>query len=392
MRVYYRLTLIKRYESACVDIVIPFGERAAPFDLEPAERRTGVLMAFAALLNHFLFACALAVLAAIATYVMRRVSILDIPNHRSSHEQPVPNGGGVAIVLTVLVGFLAVYLAGDLVPIAESHMLGLGVASVVIVFVGLLDDLKKLQSFRIKLVTQIFAAGVLVGFDIVIRDVTLPFAGNIALGWWAYPVTLIWVIGLTNAFNFMDGLNGLAAGTAVICSAFFGLISFFEGSLFIYMLCYVMAAASLGFLPFNFPRARIFMGDVGSQFLGFMFAALAVIAAENDVSRTSMIVMPLLFFHFIFDTVFTLFRRLWAGEEVTQAHRSHLYQLLNRIGWSHVRVSALQYGFAVLQGLGVLAILLDKSVEPSLIIVPFLAVQLLYMVIVMRAARRCGLV
>jgi UDP-GlcNAc:undecaprenyl-phosphate/decaprenyl-phosphate GlcNAc-1-phosphate transferase len=349
-------------------------------------------MAFAELLNHFLFSCALAALAAIATYVMRRVSILDIPNHRSSHEQPVPNGGGVAIVLTVFVGFSAVYLAGDQVRMAESHLLGLGVASVAIVFVGLLDDLKKLQSFRIKLMTQISAAGVLLGFDIVIRNVALPFAGDVALGWWGYPVTLIWVIGLTNAFNFMDGLNGLAAGTAAICAAFFGLISFSEGSPFIYILCYVMAAASLGFLPFNFPRARIFMGDVGSQFLGFMFAALAVIAAEIDVSPTSMIVVPLLFFHFIFDTVFTMFRRFRAGENVTQAHRSHLYQLLNRIGWSHGRVSALQYGFAVLQGLGVLVVLYDGSVEPSLLIVPFLTVQLLYMAIVMRVARRHDLV
>jgi UDP-GlcNAc:undecaprenyl-phosphate/decaprenyl-phosphate GlcNAc-1-phosphate transferase len=348
-------------------------------------------MAFAALLNHLVFACALSGLAAIVTYVMCRVRMLDIPNHRSSHEQPVPNGGGVAIVLTVFIGFLAVYLVSDQGQIAERQMLGLGIAALAIVFVSLLDDLKKIHSFQIKLMTQILAACVLLGFDIVIRDITLPFAGSVALGGWAYPITLVWVIGLTNVFNFMDGLNGLAAGTAVICSAFFGVISFVEGAQLIHILSYVMLAASLGFLPFNFPRARIFMGDVGSQFLGFMFAALAVIGAESDISQTSMLVMPLLFFHFIFDTVFTFFRRLYAGEDVTQAHRSHLYQLLNRIGWSHIQVGALQYGFAFLQGLAVLFLVTKNSSEQLLIIVPFLAVQLVYMVLVMRAATSRGL-
>lgn len=349
-------------------------------------------MALAAFLDHLLFACFLCALAAIATYFMQRIRILDVPNHRSSHEQPVPNSGGVAIVLAVFAGFAVVYAASDQVRIAEKNMLGLGLAAVAIVFVSLLDDLKKLQSFKIKLATQILAAAVLLGFDIVIRELTLPFLGSTALGWLAYPVTLIWVIGLTNIFNFMDGLNGLAGGTAVIVSTFFVLITYSEGSLFIYILSYVMLSATLGFLPFNFPRARIFMGDVGSQFLGFMFAALAVIAAEYDASRTSMMIMPLLFFHFIFDTFFTFFRRLLAGEDVTQAHRSHLYQLLNRMGWSHVRVSLLQHGFAILQGIGAVVMLFDKTAERSLIVIPFFLLQIVYMLLVMRAARRRGLV
>jgi len=349
-------------------------------------------MALAAFLDHLLFACFLCALAAVATYFMQRIRILDVPNYRSSHEQPVPNSGGVAIVLAVFTGFVVVYAVSDQVRIAERHMFGLGLSAVAIVVVSLLDDLKKLQSFQIKLATQILAAAVLLGFDIVIRELTLPFVGSIALGWLAYPVTLLWVIGLTNIFNFMDGLNGLAGGTAVIVSTFFVLITFGEGSLFIYILSYVLLAATLGFLPFNFPRARIFMGDVGSQFLGFMFAALAVIAAEYDASRTSMMIMPLLFLHFIFDTIFTFFRRLFAGEDVTQAHRSHLYQLLNRMGWSHVQVSLLQYGFAALQGIGAILMLGDQSAERSLIVVPFLLLQLVYMILVMRAARRRGLV
>ena len=111
-----------------------------------------------------------------------------------------------------------------------------------------------------------------------------------------------------------------------------------------------MAASAAGFLLFNFPKARLFMGDVGSQFIGFAFAALAVIAAEIDASRTSFLVVPLLFFNFIFDTIFTLLRRALRGEDITQAHRTHLYQLLNRIGWSHVQVSLLHFLMTALQG------------------------------------------
>jgi len=322
---------------------------------------------------------------------MMRVRILDIPNHRSSHERPVPNSGGVAIALTVMIGFATVYAISE-TRIAERHMIGLGVAALAIIAVSVLDDLGKLQTFKLKLATQLFAAALLLGFDIVIRDITLPMIGSISLGVWGYPITLIWLIALTNIFNFMDGLNGLAAGTAVLVAGFFGLFTFMRGSLFVYILCYVVLAAALGFLIFNFPRGRIFMGDVGSQFLGFLFAALTVIAAEYDASRTSLLLMPLLFFHFIFDTTFTFLRRLLAGQDVTQGHRTHLYQLLNRLGWSHVAVSTLHYGMVIAQALGALWLLQMQSAMRAFVILPFFAAELIYMALVMRAARRRGLV
>src|SRR3546814_18292312 len=121
---------------------------------------------------------------------------------------------------------------------------------------------------------------------------------------------------MTNMFNFMDGLDGLAGGTAVLVAAAFALITDLQGSLFVYILSYALFAAALGFFIFNFPVARIFMGDVGSQFLGFAFDAIAVIAAEYDAARTSLLIMPLLFCNFLFDTVFNFCRRFVAGENV----------------------------------------------------------------------------
>lgn len=341
--------------------------------------------------THLSFALALFLLSAAVTGLMMRVRILDVPNHRSSHEQPVPNSGGVAIALTVVIGFGLVYAVSE-TRIAEHHMLGLGVATVAIIVVGLLDDLGRLRTFKLKLATQIVAATLLLVFGIVIKEVTLPRVGTIYVGWWGYPITLVWVIAMTNIFNFMDGLNGLAAGTAVLVAAAFGLFTFIEGSLFVYILCYVILAAALGFFIFNFPRGRIFMGDVGSQFLGFMFATISVIAAGYDTSRTTLLLMPLLFFHFIFDTTFTFCRRLLAGEDVTQGHRSHLYQLLNRIGWSHIQVTLLHFAMSGLQTLGGLWLLQIYSRNRVIVFLPFVIAEIVYAVLVTRAARRRGLI
>jgi len=232
---------------------------------------------------------------------------------------------------------------------------------------------------------------VLLAFGIVFSRVSLPGIGAIDLGWLGYPLTVIWVVALTNMFNFMDGLNGLAGGTAVIVSAFLCAVTFMEGSFFVYMFCYIMAAGAAGFLVFNFPHARLFMGDVGSQFVGFSFAALAVIAAEIDASRTSFLVVPLLFFNFIFDTVFTLCRRGLRGENVTQAHRTHLYQLLNRVGWSHVQVTLFHICVTAAQGVGALILIGLGPDRRMVVFLPFLVFQILYAAAVVRVARRRGI-
>lgn len=348
-------------------------------------------MTIPVLASHILFAVAMFCVAVIATYFVLRLGILDEPNHRSSHAQATPSTGGIAIVATFTIGFAAVWVFSDQARLSTYHLTGFAVAAIGISLVGFLDDLKLLKTFKIKLGAQIAASLVLVAFDIVFTRISLPGVGAIDLGWFGYPITVFWVVALTNMFNFMDGLNGLAGGTAAVVAAFLCAVTFIEGSFFVYVFCYVMAAGAAGFLVFNFPRARLFMGDVGSQFVGFAFAALAVVAAEIDASRTSFLVVPLLFFNFIFDTAFTFCRRAMRGEQVTQAHRSHLYQLLNRIGWSHVQVSLFHYAVTIAQGVGVLLLIGLGPDERMLVFLPFLAFQTVYAIVVMKAAGRRGI-
>jgi UDP-GlcNAc:undecaprenyl-phosphate GlcNAc-1-phosphate transferase len=239
---------------------------------------------------------------------------------------------------------------------------------------------------------QVLGAVVLVSFDIAFRRVSLPVVGSVDLGWVGYPVTVIWLVALMNIVNFMDGLDGLAGGTAVLAALFFAIATFLEGSFFIYLVSLVLLSSTLGFMVFNYPPARIFMGDVGSQFLGFAFAAIAVIAAERDAAPTSLLVMPLLFFHFIFDTVFTFCRRLLDGRQVTQAHRGHLYQALNRLGASHARVSWVHYAMSIVQGAAALVLVHLPADARMLVFVPFLGLGAAYAAWVMRRVRRSGVV
>ncbi|MEX2454100.1 MAG: undecaprenyl/decaprenyl-phosphate alpha-N-acetylglucosaminyl 1-phosphate transferase [Rhodospirillaceae bacterium] len=343
------------------------------------------------LASHILFAVALFCVSVLVTYKVLRFGVLDEPNHRSSHDRPTPSTGGLAIVATFFVGFAVVWIFSDQARLSGFHLLGFGAAALGIALVGLIDDMKMLRTFKLKLAAQLAAALVLVAFDMVFTRISLPGVGAFDLGWIGYPMTVLWVVGMTNVFNFMDGLNGLAGGTAVIVAAFLCALTFAEGSYFVYIFCYIFAAGTAGFLVFNFPRARLFMGDVGSQFLGFSFATLAVIAAEIDASRTSFLVVPLLFFNFIFDAVFTFCHRALRREDVMQAHRTHLYQFLNRLGLSHVQVSLFQYAVAIAQGIGALVLVELGPDERMIVFLPFLVFQALYAAAVIRAAGRRGL-
>jgi len=343
-------------------------------------------MTLDSIFHHLVFVGILFVGAVFVTRYMLKKQILALPNHRSSHETPTPSSGGVSIVLITLSGYLAYYFVGES-GTNELLLLGLCAALLIVAIVGLLDDLGRLTNFKIKLLSQIVGVTILFACDLVVERVTLPLIGSVELGLWGYLVTLVWVVGLTNAFNFMDGLDGMAGGTAVVAASCFALIAFDQGSILVFVISYVIAASVCGFLIYNFPKAQIFMGDVGSQFLGFLFAALAILALKTGESSISFWVMPLLFFHFIFDTAYTFVRRLRASEVVTDAHRSHLYQLINRLGWSHPKVSLLYAGMCASQGIAAIWFVSLSGVGQSLIFLFFLLLHVAYLLMVIRAAR-----
>lgn len=349
-------------------------------------------MTLTAFITHLIFALVLVLLSWAVTWLMlRKVSIMDIPNERSSHDIPIPRGGGIAIVITFLVGVIAIAIFADDAHIDKRFFWGFLVSTLVMAAISYYDDMKS-YPFQIKLVTHMLAVLLVLAAGIVVDKLSIPPYGMVELGWIGYLITFVWLLGLSNAYNFMDGIDGLAASTAVIVCAFFAWITFHQGSHFIYIVCYSILAGAAGFLYWNRPPAKIFMGDVGSVFLGFVFACMAIIAARYDMSHTSFLVMPLLLFHFIFDTVFTMSRRAVARENITQPHRSHLYQLLVRMGMSHKSVSVLYGVLAVVQGFAAIYMLELSNSSRLLIFLPFILLYALLAYSITAKAKRQGLI
>jgi len=345
-------------------------------------------MTLLAFLKHLLFALGLFLFSSIICWkIINRSKILDTPNHRSSHSKPTPTAGGLAIVATFFLGMGILYFIADKTMIVQKFFLGFTFSSLLIAGMSLYDDYRQ-KPFSLRLITQVIAIVVVICFGIVITDINLSFSGNTALGLWGYLITFVWILGLTNAYNFMDGLNGMAGGNAVITSLFLGIVSFGQGSNFTYIVCYTIVAGTSGFLIFNFPKGKMFMGDVGSTFLGFTFATLAIISSLYDTAHTSLLVIPLLLFHFIYDTFFTFIRRLLAKENVFLAHRSHLYQLLNRLGYSHAKVTIFYWTMGLTQGFGVFWMITIPSAQRLLAFVPYLIFQIIYSSIIIYNAKK----
>ncbi len=340
--------------------------------------------------GHIVFSLLIFGISATVTFVLaRHLKAFDIPNERSSHTQVTPRGGGLAIVAGFLVGISLIHLIGDKTPIYTHYFLGFLLSAFVLAAIALYDDFHSV-SFKLKLGGQVVAILIALLAGILVDELHLPLFGLVSLGCWAYPLTFMWLLGLTNAYNFIDGLDGLAASSALIAALFLAYVSYNQGSHFIYLTALSLAVAVLGFLIFNWSPARIFMGDVGSTFLGFAFAIMAVIAARYDHSHTSLFVVPLLLFHIIFDTVFTFIRRLFAKEHVFSAHRTHLYQLLNRIGYSHKKVSTIFCVLASVQGIIAVWMTSRMGEERVFIFVPLLLSYLIGAKWVMFKARRAG--
>jgi UDP-N-acetylmuramyl pentapeptide phosphotransferase/UDP-N-acetylglucosamine-1-phosphate transferase len=300
-----------------------------------------------------MFAAAGAVSFGIVWLIRRNVARLggmDIPNARSSHIAPTPRGGGLAIVMVTLAGtaLLQAWLGDEPGPALVVYLAG----GALIAWVGWVDDRHSLPVW-FRLAVHIAAALLVVAGCGAFTRLRLPLAGPVDLGVLGMPLTLIWIVGMINAYNFMDGIDGLAGGQTVLAGLLWAVVGWPYGLLFVAGMGLLMAAASLGFLLHNWPPARIFMGDAGSGFLGFSFALLPLLASAAEPGLP--VVGVLILWPFVFDTTFTLARRLSRRENVFQAHRSHLYQRLVIAGLSHPRVTLLYLGLAGLGGLAGLA-------------------------------------
>ena len=343
-----------------------------------------------ALLQHLAFAVLLAALSAGVVRLMIAFPILDVPNHRSAHRNPTPRGGGLGVVVAFVAGMLVLYQAAQFARLADTQFLGVILAGVAIAAVALWDDVRDLSA-RVRLFAQLGAALVAVGSGLVVTQLGVPWLGVVELGWLGPVLTLVWIVGCTNAVNFMDGLDGLVGGTLLLVAAALSAIAVSQGGWFVYAAALILAAGFAGFLPFNLHPARIFMGDVGSQFAGFMMAVLAVAAARFDGQHLSFLIVPLLMFSLLFDAGFTLLRRAVMGERLAEGHRTHLYQIAQRAGVAVRVVAALHWGFAAFHAALALVFLALPSAAKPFIVLPALAVQLVWLACVIRRMRAAGI-
>lgn len=264
-------------------------------------------------------------------------SILDVPNERSSHTTPTPRGGGIVFVAVSLISYLTLGLAASF-RISWGYFAG----ALLIASISWVDDVFSISS-GLRFLAHAAAATLFV-LDIANASV---FAGLPSE--WILPaaaVSVLWLIWLTNAFNFMDGIDGIAASQAVVACLGWSAISCLAGKSTFSIYPMAVSGSVFGFLILNWQPAKVFMGDVGSAFLGFSLAAIPFLVAREGEGNLLILVAfaVLLVWFFLFDSLFTLFRRLMRGEKVWQAHRQHIYQRLVIAGLSHARVSL---GFAL---------------------------------------------
>jgi len=309
----------------------------------------------------------------LGTLVVRRWAlrsgVVDIPNERSSHDRPTPRGGGMAIVVSF---FAAMLLASFFYTFDLRTYWGLLLSAAAIAILGFIDDLHSL-SRRHRFVVWIIIAGVSMAFGIRLRAIALPFIGVIPLSILSPLVTLVWLIGVANLYNFMDGIDGLAAGEAISVAGFLAIISLLYGNTFIFVTSLIVLGGALGFLLHNLPPARIFMGDGGSNFLGFVFAALAIIGSRSVATSISFAIPVILLGTFLFDATITLLKRISKGKKWLEPHRDHYYQRLIILGYSHKRVTSLYCSLSIL--LGFIALLysrVDGLPALMLLVVPLL--------------------
>lgn len=318
----------------------------------------GTLLAFAVI----------AVLSGLGVGAMRRFahahSILDVPNERSSHTRSVPRGGGVPIVVFTIAGtwLLVTIKYGN----ASRALTVYTLAAILIAIISGLDDLYSISNVIRFSVHSIAAALVIYGLGY------LPLRNIVGGSPWfidslSIVITFLWLVGLTNAYNFMDGIDGIAGSQAVIAGLGWAILGEMTNQGLVMALGLVVAASSLGFLLHNWSPARIFMGDVASAFLGFTLATLPLIFNAQSIQSNRGLRVPffglVLVWPFVFDATITFFRRLFKGERVFSAHRSHLYQRLVIAGRTHQFVTVL---YSMLAAAGaILALLWIAGVRSS---------------------------
>ena len=286
--------------------------------------------------------------------IAKKKGFLDVPkDERRVHKKPIPVGGGIAMVISVSI--LMVYFR----PINKNLILTL-IASLIIAISGLYDD-KEGLSPKLKFLFQILAAVILIIGGMKIEFFTNPFDSHDALlilNILSIPVTIFWVCGITNTINLIDGLDGLASGVSMICAISMFFITYKMGRYDVSLICALVAGACLGFLPFNFNPAKIFMGDTGALYLGFMLSYISISGFLKQAAILMIFVPVLILGVPVFDTAFAMVRRKLSGKSMVEADKGHLHHRLLKMGLNQRQTVVILYSISAI--FGVLANLISR--------------------------------
>ena len=278
----------------------------------------------------------------------KKWNIMDVPSERKIHTQAIPRSGGIAIILSAIIVLLINHFLHWSRP---SIFLKILPSFVVLIVIGIYDD-KKGSNAILKFSFQTLAAILLYINGISINLISNPFGGYFVFsGWLSFLITIFWVVGLINAINLLDGMDGLATGVILISSIFIFIIAMISHNTLILFLSLLMIAITSGFLVFNFPPAKIFMGDTGSMFLGFMMALIGILGNRKSAVSITLLFPIILLIIPIFDTFLAIVRRVVTKKNIFQADKKHLHHRFLSLGISQRKAVLIIYGFNIYLGL-----------------------------------------
>ncbi|MFD2044467.1 glycosyltransferase family 4 protein [Ornithinibacillus salinisoli] len=306
------------------------------------------------------------------TYPVKKLSMkvgtVDFPNQRKIHTKVTPRLGGLAIFLGAFLG--AIYLQPH-----HEHLPEIVVGAVIIIITGALDDRFTLRPVA-KLTGQLIAASFLISGGLIIERITIPLFGIVDLGFFSVLITVLWIVGITNAINLIDGLDGLATGVTTIALTSLFIMAIIDTQLLVAYFCIVLIGANLGFLYHNFYPAKIYMGDTGSNFLGYMIAVVSILGLFKNIALFSFVLPIIVLAVPIFDTLFSIIRRALKKENIMMGDQKHIHYQILAAGYSHRKTVLILYGISAL--FGVLAILLSNASITTNLIFMFILLMLLH--------------
>ncbi|HSB29566.1 MAG TPA: glycosyltransferase family 4 protein [Pyrinomonadaceae bacterium] len=271
--------------------------------------------------------------------------------------------GGVGIVTAFFLGLAFLFLVNEPDAKLQRNIFGLSVGALIIAVVSFVDDIysvspkyRYLFSVALKYSAQMIAALVAVHYGNRITSFTA-ISVNETVPLWANIVSFLWIVWMSNAYNFMDGIDGLAGGSGVIFALFTALVATVLGQATAAQISLILAASCLGFLLHNFPHARVFMGDVGAVFLGYCFGSISLMVSAGRLGSSAFVALLIVYAAFTYDATFTLLRRVWREKTIFGPHRTHLYQRLIIQGLTHPQVTLTYYVLSILLGLLALSFL-----------------------------------